>query len=77
MDRDLCVNCDHWREEHYGVTGEFQGQLFGCAEYQGDAPDEERRSRKAEELRASRERIRQIKADRSAAFYAGIEGGTV
>lgn len=75
MDRDLCLNCDHWREEHYGVTGEWQGQLWGCAEYQGGDPGEARRSAKPDELRASRERVRQIKADRAAAFYAGIEGG--
>lgn len=69
MDRDLCMNCDHWREEHYGVTGEWQGQLFGCAEYQGGVPREERRAEKSEQVAASRQRVAQLRAAKTASWY--------
>lgn len=71
MDRDLCANCGHWREEHYGVTGEFiGGRVFGCAEYQGIEPTEERRAKKADQLRAAREAIRRTLEEEADAFYA-------
>ena len=69
-ERDLCANCAHWREEHYGVTGEWQGHLFGCAEYQGVEPDDDRAARKADEVRASRKRIRDIRSQKAATFYS-------
>lgn len=68
-DRDLCANCGHWREEHYGVAGEFQGQLFGCAEYQGVEPSDDRAARKADEVRASRNKIQQLRAKKAQTFY--------
>lgn len=56
MDRDLCANCGHWREEHYnnGAAGGpyIAHELFGCAEYQGSVPSSERRAEKADDLEA-------------------------
>lgn len=69
MDKDLCANCAHWREEHYGVNGEWQGNLFGCAEYQGTEPDDERSGKKADEIRASRKKLQQLRSQRAASFY--------
>lgn len=69
MARDLCGNCQHWREEHYGVNGEWQGQLFGCAEYQGEEPSDERAAKKPDELRASKRRIQQLREQRATSFY--------
>ena len=71
IERDLCGNCAHWREEHYGVNGEFQGHLFGCAEYQGVEPDADRAAKKQEEVRASRKRIQELRSRKAANFYDG------
>lgn len=70
-DRDLCANCAHWREEHYDVTGAFQGQLFGCHEYQGVDPDDARAAKKDAEIRASRKRILELRSEAAAGFYKG------
>lgn len=59
MERDLCANCDHWRESHYAAGGAFiADKLFGCYEYQGVVPTEERRATRDEDLQADRELLR-------------------
>ena len=68
-DRDLCANCRHWREEHYDTTGAFQGKLFGCDEYQGIDPDEDRAAKKEKEVRASRIKIAELREKNATAFY--------
>lgn len=68
-DRDLCANCAHWREEHYDRTGVFQGALFGCSEYQGIEPSDERAANKAAEVRASAKAIASERTRRAQTFY--------
>lgn len=63
MDRDMCANCGHWREEHYnnGAAGGpyIADKLFGCHEYQGSVPTAERRKEKDGDLEAFQEARRQ------------------
>lgn len=58
MERDLCGNCGHWREEHYNASGVFVAdRWFNCVEYLGTVPTEERRAKKREEIaRAAHDR---------------------
>lgn len=51
MDRDLCANCGHWREEHYNASGAFIGdRWYNCVEYLGTVPTAEQRAKKGEDL---------------------------
>lgn len=50
LERDLCGNCDHWREEHYDSDGAWMGEMIGCAEYIGVNPTPERLRRKPKDL---------------------------
>lgn len=54
--RDLCANCDNWRELHYGSeSGIFIGdRALGCVEYQGTVPSPQRRAKKDDELAEGR-----------------------
>lgn len=54
MDRDLCANCDQWREQHYNKSGIWIGDRIGCVEYQGSEPTDERREKKKKEIAAAR-----------------------
>lgn len=70
MDKDLCSNCGHWREEHYDITGASQAHLLGCHEYQGERPTPERANKKNAELIASAARIAAAKQKALEKFYA-------
>lgn len=50
--RDLCANCDRWREQHYSAGGAFVADRMNppCFEYSGTEPSDERRKQKADEL---------------------------
>lgn len=48
-DRDLCGNCDRWREAHYDRQGAWVIDQ-PCTEYQGVEPTPDRRKRKDKEL---------------------------
>lgn len=51
--RDLCANCGHWREEHYGKSGAFVAHTkFGCESYEGTEPSPERAAKKTAQLAA-------------------------
>jgi len=56
MDRDLCANCDRWREQHYNLSGIFVADRLNppCVEYLGTMPDDARRGKKDKELAAAR-----------------------
>lgn len=49
QERDLCGNCDRWRELHYNDQGEWVTDQ-PCSEYDGIVPDAARRKRKEKEL---------------------------
>jgi hypothetical protein len=49
-ERDLCANCDHWREEHYNASKVWVGDRIGCEEYLGVPASRERRLGKVREL---------------------------
>ena len=53
-ERNLCGNCDHWREEHYGPDGAFIGEQIGCWEYDGINPDPARLKNREKELEDAR-----------------------
>lgn len=56
MERDLCANCDRWREEHYDRNGLWIADRWQvpCISYSGIEPSEERRKQKADELASVR-----------------------
>ena len=56
--RDLCANCDRWREQHYNLSGIFIADRLDppCVEYLGTFPDEKRRQNKEKELKGATDR---------------------
>ena len=51
-DQSLCLNCDHWREEHYAANRSWRGDKLEpqpCAEYLGTIPSRERLARRQDE----------------------------
>lgn len=68
---DLCANCGHWREEHYGRDGVYQGdEAFGCPSYLGSVPSPDRAAKKTEQLVASRKRLEGQRDEQLEAFYS-------
>lgn len=61
MDRDLCANCDRWREQHYNASGIFIADLLAppCVEYLGTSPSAERQKEKPGDLERHRRDITQ------------------
>jgi len=49
FDRDLCGNCDRWREEHYAADGSWLAEQ-PCDEYYGITPSADRAKKKEREL---------------------------
>lgn len=47
-ERDLCANCDRWREEHYDNQDAWVADQ-PCSEYDGITPGPERRKKKDKE----------------------------
>lgn len=52
QDRDLCMNCGRWREQHYsgGVFTAHQQPENPCHEYQGGVASPKRRKAKDDDL---------------------------
>lgn len=54
QERDLCMNCGRWREQHYsgGIFTAHLQPVEACHEYQGGVPDPVRRKRKDDDIEA-------------------------